>query len=366
MHHFLQKRGSPMAQNQNPIRIHTSFPEDVTVISNAFLDRFLPEVNGDFLKVYLLMMRTLSGGRTSLSLTSMADTLNCTEQDVIRALRYWEKAGVLSTDSDEDGTLREISFTDYLKNEKKEIPSDAKPSDISPERMKELGSREEIRELLFIAQQYIGKPLTRAEMQKIFYYYDVLGFSADLIDYLIEYCVGRGHKSFAYITKVALNWHESGITTVRDARLSTESYHREYYDILKALGIDNHHPVDAEIQIMKKWIENYSFSMDIIREACTRTVMNASKPTLSYADSILSRWHSADVKTLDDLKSLDAEHAKKSSDRKNTRGSTQSRRRAASTFNNFEQRDLSGNDLETQLLKKTREAYADTAWTDGT
>lgn len=37
--------------------------------------------------------------------------------------------------------------------------------------------------------------------------------SAELIEYLIEYCVENGHKSMHYINKVALSWHEENITT---------------------------------------------------------------------------------------------------------------------------------------------------------
>ncbi len=47
---------------------------------------------------------------------------------------------------------------------------------------------------------------------------DNLHFSFDLIDYLIQYCVGRGKRDFRYIEKVAVSWAEKGITTVRDAQ----------------------------------------------------------------------------------------------------------------------------------------------------
>ena len=41
-------------------------------------------------------------------------------------------------------------------------------------------------------------------------FYDHLGMSADLIEYLIESCVENGHKSIHYIQKVALSWADSG------------------------------------------------------------------------------------------------------------------------------------------------------------
>ena len=333
------------------IKIRSCFSQDVTVIANQFLDRFLPEANGDFLKIYLYLIRSAGKGHMKLTLSSIADHMNCTENDVRRALRYWEKAGVLTLSGEEEDSLTDLTFKSYC-TENDDVPSAgaAKPSDITSERMAELGEREEVRQSFFVAQQYIGRPLTRGEMQKICYFYDTLRFSADLIDYLIEYCVSRGHKSFHYIEKVALNWKEQGVATIRDARLMEGSYHREYYDILKALGINNHHPVEAEIRLMKKWIERYGFSMEIIEEACSRTIMGAAKPTLNYTDSILSRWHQAGVRTAGDIRKLDEEHAR-------SKNASASRPREAGkpkavSGSNFPQRDYDYSELEAQLLKK--------------
>ncbi len=336
------------------IRIRSCFSQDVTVISNHFLDRFLPNANGDFVKIYLYLLRAAAKRTDAHSLCSIADRMNCTENDVRRALKYWEKEGILQLAFNDDGVLTDIAFTSYCnpgsapgeaasqsigKPQTEERP---KAADITTERMAELGQREDIRELFFIAQQYIKKPLTRSEMQKICFFYDTLKMSPELIAYLMEYCVSKNHTSFRYMEKVALAWHEEGITNEREARVQAESYHREYYDILKALGINNHHPVEAEIKVMKKWLEKYHFSMELIREACSRTVMNTAKPTLSYADGILSRWNTKGVKTLADIETLDAEHEKRTLAK---RASS-----AKPAYGDFEQRDYDFDDLEAKLL----------------
>ncbi len=342
------------------IRIRSCFSQDVTVISNRFLDRFLPNANGDFVKIYLYLLRAASTHSDAHSLSSIADRMNCTENDVRRALKYWEKEGILQLGFTDDGQLTDIAFTSYCNPGS--VPGEAatasvgqnssdampKSSDITTERMAELGQREDIRELFFIAQQYIRKPLTRSEMQKICFFYDTLKMTPELIAYLIEYSVSRNHTSFRYMEKVALAWHEEGITNEREARVQAESYHREYYDILKALGINNHHPVEAEIKIMKKWLEKYRFSMELIGEACSRTVMNTSKPTLNYADGILSRWNTAGVKTLQDVEALDAEHEKSSASARKTGAA--GNKAAKNSYSDFEQRTYDFDDLEARLL----------------
>ena len=66
-------------------------------------------------------------------------------------------------------------------------------------------AQKQLKSLLFIAEQYLGKTLTKTDMDAITYFYDHLGMSADLIEYLIESCVENGHKSIHYIQKVALS-----------------------------------------------------------------------------------------------------------------------------------------------------------------
>ncbi len=324
------------------IRIRSCFSQDVTVIANDFLDRFLPDANGDFLKIYLCLLRTAGRRSDSFSVCSVADRLNCTENDVLRALRYWEKEHVVQLTPDKDGNITEVAFTSYCSPDRETAPAVMKASQITSERMNELGENDDIRELFFIAQQYLGRPLTRSEMQKICFFYDNLRFSADLIDYLIDYCVSRGKNSFHYMEKVALSWKEQGISTVHEARMSVGNYHREYYDILKCLGINNHHPVDAEIRLMKKWLEKYGFSMDIIREACTRTLMGTGKPTLNYTDSILSRWYQAGVRTKEDILELDSKKPEKPA----------SGKKSASSFSDFDQRTYDFQELESLLTEK--------------
>ena len=46
----------------------------------------------------------------------------------------------------------------------------------------------------YITEQYLTKTLTPTEMQKILFFYDELHMSADLIEYLVEYCVSDVYK----------------------------------------------------------------------------------------------------------------------------------------------------------------------------
>ena len=334
------------------LKISSSLSQDVTVIPNDFLDRYLPSANGDFIKVYLCLMCAVGKHESNLTLCRIADRLNCTENDVLRALTYWEKEGVLALTPGENDAGSEAALTAVADCPGPKTSALTKPSDVSSEKLAALGETEEIRELFFIAQQYLGRPLKRGDMQAICYYYDGLHFPPDLIDYLIEYCVNHGHTQLSYINRVAENWKAQGFLTVHDAKNAVTSYHREYYDILKALGITNHHPIEQEITLMKKWLEDYRFSMEIITDACTRTVMNASRPSLSYTDSILSKWHRRNVRTLEDVKALDDEHERAAAE-KTAQSQSRQTAKPKNSFNDFEQRDYDYDQLTKKLVNRT-------------
>ena len=87
------------------ITLHnTSLPE-VTILSNTFIDNYMPEANGEFVKVYIYLLRALSSAPVSFSLEQMADRLLCTERDILRALKYWAKQELIALDFTDSNKL---------------------------------------------------------------------------------------------------------------------------------------------------------------------------------------------------------------------------------------------------------------------
>lgn len=348
----------------NQLYIRNDNSENFTVVSNLFLDHFMPEANGEFVKIYFSLLRHMGGSDSFFSLLSIADRLNCTEKDVERALNYWSKHGILKLDYDDQKHLEGIvllPLSGTLSTEKhstktttitKSSPTPVKevsdaPIALTPSRLTELKKNDDIAQLLFIAEQYLGKTLTPTDTSHLIYFYEVLGFSIDLIDYLIEYCVLKGSKSIHYIKSVALAWHQAGITTVAAAKKESNNYHKDYYVILKAFGITNRNPVDSEIQYMDCWLKKYTMPVELILEACNRTILQTGKPQFAYAQTILDDWHNKKVSTLNDVSELDQFHKKS----KKSSSPTQ-HRKATNKFNDFPQRSYDYNELEKHLLSK--------------
>ena len=347
------------------LTLKNKFQTNATLLPNDFIENYLIDANGEFVKVYLFLLRHLDDPCSSLTLTTIADCLNNTEADILRAFRYWEKKGLLRTERDTDGKITALELQ-KMSLSGGDTSSAAKPSSVSPAApapaaasaplaasaaakavpIDSFRAQKEIKSLLFIAEQYLGKTLTHTEMETITYFYDTLHMSADLIEYLIESCVENGHKSMHYIRKVAFSWAEDGIETVSQAKEQSALYNKNCYTVLNAFGIKNRGPAASELTYIRKWAEEYAFSPDIIAEACRRTISATHQPSFEYADSILTKWHEKNIRHLKDITALDDEYQKE-----RTAGRTASRSRTSTrNLNNFERRSYDMESLEEQLL----------------
>ena len=331
------------------LTLRNRFPGNSTIVENDFIDNYMAKANGEYVKVYLLLLRHLNDDGLNLSICGLADRLECTEKDILRAFTHWSEEGLLKIDYDNAGNIcglaigRFASQTEVVSAPYKPVSTKSTPARA---RKKATDSQEDLRQLYFVAEQYIGKPLSVAEIRKINYLYDTLNFSTDLIEYLIEYCVEKGHRTFRYIESVALSWSDSGISTVEEAKQNVSCYNKGAYTILNAFGIKGRNPAPAEMEYIKKWYDEYGFNLEVVLEACNRTINNTHKPDFKYTDSILNNWHNNDVHSLADVTLLDLAHR----EQKSTRKRSTAKSVATNSFNNFESRSYDMNSLEQQLL----------------
>lgn len=336
---------------------------DITVVSNIFIDKYMKDANDAQLKIYLYLLRMMNAG-LSTSISDIADQFNHTEKDVMRALKYWENNHLLALEYEDGKNLSGIRFLDVSKSTGRDavmlapvvpLPSKGEPDLQKPDfskpsysldQLKEFKNNEETAQIIFVAEQYIGKPLSPSEINTILFFSDKLGFSEDLIDHLIQYCVDKGKKDFRYIEKVAVSWAEEGITTPEQAAKLAGKYDKIVYDVMKALGKSGT-PTKAEAEFAVKWVKELGFSKDVILEACRRTVMATDKHRFEYADSILGSWFKKKVHSKADIKALDEAYSK-------SRLSAQKPQDTASgqfgQFNQFMHTDYDFEALEKEIL----------------
>lgn len=382
-----------------PLILKNKYQVNATLVANDFIDHYMSKANGEFVKVYLFLLRHLDDPYSQLTISAIADSLDNTEKDILRAFRYWESEGLLSLEKDADDQIIGLSLEkticvplshptppdtpttpgpgggkslealpgEEISSAASFMPdvsaSDAPISDMAapsaavsavpvqtpvaqPIPLDSFRAQKELKSLLFIAEQYLGKTLTKTDMDAITYFYDTLGMSADLIEYLIESCVENGHKSIRYIQKVALSWFDDGVRTVAEARQRSVNYNKNCYAVMNAFGLKNRAPGEAELAYIKKWSEEFGFTLDIILEACNRTISATHQPSFEYTDSILQKWCSRQVRKIQDIAALDAAFQKERS-----RSAAVSRvKPAARNLNNFDRRSYDMDSLEERLL----------------
>ncbi|WP_051226469.1 DnaD domain protein [Butyrivibrio sp. MC2013] len=287
----------------------------MTSVTNIFIDQYMPDANDSQIKVYLYLLRMLQAGAPT-SISDIADRFNDTEKDIMRALKYWEKKGLIGLEYDENGQMISVRLEDMP--QEPVVRTASAPVNFQTARAR--GARrtstaaeeKENSQLVFLAEQYYQRLLSKDDADKLYYIKDELGFSAELEDYLLQYCAEHdksSKKSFKFVEKVALEWHSNNITTVAEAVSYVMHYDSSVYAVMRQLGM-NSTPAPAEAAFISKWTGEMGFSMDIIGEACERTVLSTQKNRLQYADRILRSWYDSKVTSLEDVKKLDDDHKK--------------------------------------------------------
>lgn len=349
------------------LTLRNRFQGNSTIVENEFIDYYMTKANGEYVKVYLLLLRHLNAPDSSLTISKLADVLECTEKDIIRAFTHWSKMGLLKIDYDKTGTICGLSIGKVSEPEEHAEEPSAKPvspiasavpvtpaaveKEVKAQPLKSSAAenQEQLKQLYFVAEQYMGKPLSSTEIKKINYFFDSLNFSIDLIEYLIEYCVENGHKSMHYIESVALAWADEKITTVTEAKANSAIYNKNCFTVLNAFGIKGRSPAAIELTYIKKWTDEYGLTLDIIVEACNRTIANTHQPDFKYTDSILKNWIAKGVHHLSDISRLDLVYQQEK-EAKRRAAAKPAAPTANNRFNNFEGRSYDISSLEQQLL----------------
>ena len=336
---------------------------DSTVISNRFIDEYMQAANDAQLKIYLYLIRMMSA-RLDTSIGDIADKFNYTEKDVVRALKYWEKNHLLTLDYDDRKNIVGIHLLDSVAgyppvpihspvaetavSMRAPVP-EIEPAAIPPltyekphytaDQLRSFKADENSARLLFVAEQYLKKPLSANDVRTIYFIIDKLGFSEDLTDYLLQYCVDRGKRDLRYIEKVAISWAEQGITTPKQAAALAGKYDKTVYEVMRALG-KNNTPTETEVAYIDRWRKFYGFDTDVIFTACERTVLATDNHRFEYADRILGSWHKAGVRHKNDIQSLDDSY----------RRTRNSRPVTTNKFNQFKQNEYDFDALEKEIL----------------
>lgn len=319
-----------------------SKPLKFTPVSNIFIERYMPKARGEFVKVYLIMLKYNFTGEPGVNSTVLATSLNLLESDIINALNYWNEEGVIKlVPIDKMGNFN-IEFVD-LSNEGN--------ASVEKFNLVEELTNTSNGDMLKDIGRLLGRTLSPTEVETYIGWKKEFNFSYELILLLIEFCASKGKTNFRYIEKVAIAWNEMNIKTVDDAQnyiRKTEDKWGTYREILKFLGIRNTDIMKPQEDMLEKWTSSYNYSLDIIKKACDICFQRLNRADFKYIDGILSSWNKDNLRTMQDIEKKEAKF--KNSSSKKVYNNSKANSKPKLRFDNFKGRDYDYDDLEKKLL----------------
>ena len=281
---------------------------DFIPIKRDFILEKMPTANATFVKIYLYI---LANSGNEISVKEIAEKLAVIESDVLNAIDYWVKEGVMEKGEDS------IAFTMSAKTVAKEKTIKPEPviiekQDYAREEILEaVNSKTELKDMLAMAEELLAKPLNSSEMESLYWIYDGLGFSPSAILLLLEYCSSKGKPRISYAEKVAMSWSEKGVITPQEITRyinDSENQNTEEEKVCKALGIVGRSFSSGEKQYYDKWKTEYKMSSEMIVLAYEYCIIQTGKLSFPYMDKILQNWNNSGIFTVDDAEQEHKRH----------------------------------------------------------
>ena len=304
-----------------------------TRVENLFINEFLPEAPGEYVKVYLfgLMYAQYDQAMDSAKLSMI---LGLSETEIEEAWIYWESKGLVSfrTELTEDGeTCHTLVFRSLIEdlygkafteapeeeNEQAQAPEtgsegidsidDEIPHFVSMDDMdfdamfEKKMSDNKLRGIYSKYQDVTGRTVSRRETGKIDDAIKLYGIDPEIFSFAIDYCADLEKYSIDYIFKVALRWTEEGCKTIEEVKKILEKHNRRnawYTQVFKALGF-RRLPAPADREIMDRWFDEMGCSISEVLDACNASA-GIREPSLRYVNKVLenSRLEKGGINTM--------------------------------------------------------------------
>ena len=266
-----------------------------THLENIFIMEYMPDAEGDFIKVYLTAL--MYADREDISNGLIARHLGLREEDVLRAWTYWEDRGVIRKHykNPEDRFNYSVEFVDLREKLYSKAPAGSAP--LQTENLAELPSDMDdkvVRDTFDSIQEITGRLMEGKEPETVISWIYEEALEPGLICFAYRYCVDkRRNNRFSYIASIVRDWIKEGVRTQQQAEQllsETDQRFNQYRRVMRALGFYRSATED-EMSKIDSWFDEMGFGLDKVLEACAKT-SGISNPNINYVNSILTAWHS--------------------------------------------------------------------------
>lgn len=262
----------------------------------------------DELKV-LLFLCSCEGNADERKLVKLT---GCKSESVRDALCFWRGAGIIDLAEGEPTPVTETEETVTSTPEPEKKPETKKklqrseelPNYTSKELSDILEKRSDTATLINECQNIMGKIFNVREINVLIGLCDYLTLDTEYIMILLTYCMSIGKKNLHFAEKLAFSLYDAGICT--SEQLSEELRRRELAEsaegrIRTLFGVGERAFTSKEKKMISAWIGDMGYPIEIIERAYEATADATGKGSIPYANSILERWYSEGLKTLEDI-----------------------------------------------------------------
>ncbi len=279
-------------------------PRELTAmfaVPASVTDKHLKLASGESLKVLLWCLKNAD---KQFDVTAISEALKLDEYSVRESLDFWVERSVLCTTAE---------VKPAAEPEKK--PKAVRSATVKPGRDEIARRGLEDPEIAFIlreSEQKLGHILRQSEASTLVWLHDDLGLSASLIMMIVGYAVTEGRGNIGFIERIAVEWVNDGVEDIEAAeqRLIDMGRRKSAWHVVEtAMGLPKRQPTKSELETADLWVNEWNYGYDIIKTAYETCIDTISEFKMPYIKKIISEWHKAGVKTVDDISKLNAKKA---------------------------------------------------------
>ena len=262
---------------------------DATPVENLFLQEYMPNADGDFVKVYLYGLMQCYHPVQSASIETIARELRMEVRQVENAFGYWERVGLVRRVSDNPPAYAYVNLKQLELNRAQDDDGLYRYADFNNSLQALFGP---------------DRLLHPQDFQIVYGWIEDLRLPEEVVLMLVSSLIRSRGKRFVFnkADAVARAWADAGVRTEAEAeeRLRRSSERGDAIrQVYRKLG-KRHAISQPDEALYDKWTKEWGFTQKTILAACDETTKGV--PTFAYLNGILERMRAQGIRDEEGLR----------------------------------------------------------------